>query len=211
MSSPVQLSDLDLATVADDADLALIRKSDTTDYKILVSNLRSINIAGMPQLNSPMPTDLMIIARTGTNYKAYFGTAGFAPGPRMWFYQADAPNGIAPVFWKRMNADKGDTLLAVAGGSTYTSGGTQKGTWQQTDHTLTLAEIPAHNHRVRLGENNSETSGKIRFSRRAIDESFTSGTNPASNTYNAGGGGGHNHGDTWRPTANVGILCEKKL
>ena len=44
MTSPVQLSDLDLATSADDADLALIRKNNTTDYKVTVQLLRDINI-----------------------------------------------------------------------------------------------------------------------------------------------------------------------
>ena len=64
----VQLSDLDPAGSADDADLALIRKGGTTDYKVTVALLRQISMSGLPIVTgNPAATDLMMLSQAGTN------------------------------------------------------------------------------------------------------------------------------------------------
>lgn len=209
MSSPVQLSDLDLATVADDADLALIRKSDTTDYKIVVSNLRNINMAGLAVLSTP-PTavDLMMISQAGTNRQAFFGSVGFIVGTKMWFYQGTAPNGASPLYWQIIT-NSGDRLLAVVGGSTYVTPGAAQGTWTQANHTLTTAQIPSHTHRILKTKEPSGSSNALGPARGKVVENATPTTDRYATSEATGGGGAHNHGSTWRPVANVGILAQK--
>lgn len=205
MTSPVQLSDLDLATSADDADLALIRKNNTTDYKVTVQLLRDINIPGLPALTSfPAATDLLIVSQGGVNSKCNFGSIGFTVGTQMWFYMNSVP--VSPSFWQII-PNTGDRLLAVRGGATYVTGGSSTSTnlWQQTDHTLTLAQIPAHSHNYKVYK--SDIDGNLSFKTASTNRS----SNNTTKTDDAGGGQGHNHGNTWRPAASVGILCQKIL
>lgn len=202
MSSPVQLSDLPAASVADDADLALIRKDNTTDYKTTVAILRKINIAGLTAIPTPaQPTDKMMISQTGTVYRIDFGSVGFTQGTKMWFYQNSEP--VSPAYWQIV-PNTGDTLLGVKGGGTYSTGGVTAGTWQQVDHTLTVDEIPAHTHTVACYfaiTNFFQNTGK----------SAVGGGNASSNATSSsvGGGQGHNHGNAWRPLASVGLICQK--
>lgn len=208
----VQMSDLDLAVSADDADLTLIRKSNTTDYKVTVQLLRNINIPGLPVLAvSPGATDLLIVSQSGTNCQCNFGSIGFVLGTRMWFYQASAPNGIAPIFWRIVPAQTGDKVLAVRGGTTYTTAGISQGTWTTANHTLTGAEMPSHTHLIRktsqtVGAPNN--SGPLRGQR---PEHNTPTLLNFATSEPTGGGQPHNHGDTWRPYAYVGLICEKVL
>ena len=117
-------------------------------------------------------------------------------GTDMWIYADSAPTG-----WTIQNS-LGDTLLAVKGGSTYTTGADSAGTWTQPDHTLTEAEIPAHTHTL-----SPLTTG---LNQRGVADTtcyrFATGT-LTSSSY--GGGGAHNHGDTYRPLARVGIIARK--
>lgn len=204
MSSPVQLSDLDLATTADDADFALIRKNNTTDYKVTVQILRNIDIAGLPDLsptaNSPLSNDLLLIQRSGTNSKCVFSSIGFVAGTALWFYANTAPVGWAIV------PNAGDNLLAVKGGGTYGTGGVSNaGTWQQANATLTIDQIPPHAHQFQVYT--SDIKGNL--------SKKVSSTNRSSNntvdTTTVGGGQPHNHGASWRPLASVGIICQKSL
>lgn len=209
MSSPVQLSDLDLATVANDADLALIRKSNTTDYKITVQALRSINIAGLPSLSSAaQPTDLMMISQGGVNSKIDFGSVGFTIGTRMWFYLGAVP--VSPTYWQIV-PNTGDSLLGVRGGSTYVTGGVQAGTWTQANHTLTIAEMPAHQHFIHKTKEPTGSSNNLGPARGKDPEDSSTIAFRFALSEPTGGSGPHNHGDTWRPMASVGIVCEKIL
>lgn len=223
MTSPVDLSDLDLATVADDNDLALIRKSDTTDYKIICANLRKINIPGLPVMTtSPTALDLLIVSQAGTNRQCNFGSIGFVNGTKVWFYSSAAPNGVAPVFWKIVSG-LGDRLLAVRNSTgAYTAGGGKGGDWQQQGvgggtGALTLAQIPPHTHRIPLGkEDAKEDTGSQVYPRLGKHLAVTE-FSPDARTATAGGSGTppvaqtHNHGKDWRPLANVGVICEKVL
>lgn len=146
-------------------------------------------------------------------------------GSKVWFWQATAPTG-----WT-IDATAADAVLAVKGGlSSYgVDGGLQAGTWSQPNHThtglshshttgdhvLTIAEMPAHTHTYTKESTPIGHSG-----------GNSVGVYPA--TYNTGSTGGnkaHNHGatstiatdttgasataNTWRPLAQVGIICTK--
>ena len=219
----VQLSGLDLATVADDADLALIRKSNTTDYKVTLAVLRAINIAGLPSLTlPPQPTDLLMLSQSGVNYQMYFGSSGFSVGTQIWFFMGSVP--VSPTFWSIV-PNTGDQLLAVRGGSTYTTGGTSQGTWLQQDvfgisgMGLALNQMPLHGHPIKVrsstGSNSTSTvsqagsngSDKIIGTQSANDPLQLVGSNAGT----SGTSAPHNHGNTWRPLANVGIICVKTL
>lgn len=131
-------------------------------------------------------------------------------GSKVWFWQATAPTG-----WT-IDSSAADAVLAVKGGlSSYgVDGGLQAGTWSQlnhthltSDHVLTEAEIPSHSH----WHNISSVGGYLTM--------HTGGSASHSGGYTspAGGGAAHNHGatgngapaNTWRPLAQVGIICTK--
>jgi len=176
-----------------------------------------------------------------TNNKKYRGNNSVwaeVDVDKIWTSQDAAPTG-----WSIM-AGTTDALLATKGGATYTTGDAQAGTWTQPTHThtggahthtgpahthtggshaLSIAEMPAHNHRV------------TRIFLESGIHAFHSGvgTTPQPvNTEMTGGGGSHDHGatssagtgatgsanpttgsngtpNTYRPTANVGILIER--
>ena len=121
----------------------------------------------------------------------------------MWFYQNSVP--ISSTYWKIV-PNTGDTLLAVKGGATYTTGGVSNvGTWQQANHTLTLDQIPAHTHSFVIytsDEKGNLAQNKVGSSNRSSKSTQT--------TDSKGGGQAHNHGNTWRPSGSVGIICEKQ-
>ncbi len=128
---------------------------------------------------------------------------------KVWFWQNTAPTG-----WTIDATAQADAVLAVKSGSgTYAvAGGSQAGTWTQPnhthttgDHTLSIAEMPEHTHvawSLSVGVGAAAGTGYIQ------NTTATSST---------GGGGSHNHGatggsataNTWRPVANVGIICSR--
>jgi hypothetical protein len=197
----IQLSGLPVATSAADSDIMLIRQG-LVDKQIQVALVRTINLAAFSFLNTqspntPQQNDIMLIARGGNNYKLRFAAVGFVAGTRMWFYSATAPAG-----WTILDNTSG-ALLAVKG-TTYTAPGSIQGTWQQTSHTLTLAQIPSHKHDVDGTGATSGSGNVVRGYRADLNQDLRGWS-----TALAGGGQGHNHGNTWRPLAHVGILCEK--
>ena len=219
MTSPVQLSDLDPASVANDADLALIRKNNTTDYKVTVQLLRNINVAGLPDLsptaNSPDNSDLLIVARAGVNCKCLFPSIGFPIGTKLWFYQDAVP--VSTTYWAIVPGT-GDRLLAVKGGASYTTGGTVNAAanWQQSGATLTINQIPNHTHNIICGKDTENT--KITHTKgtrndnpsprpRAPTEGITGATTDVGTNQCLP----HNHGNTWRPAGAIGIICQKQL
>jgi len=139
----------------------------------------------------------MLISRGGVNYKIEYSEVSFVSGTKCWFFADSPPDG-----WAIFGA--GDTLLGVKGGATYLVGGNVAGTWQQTGHALTLAQIPPHSHRVRAGHDSS-TNTNNGFARRAKNETVAS----IIKTNDQGNGQHHDHGAAWRPLASVGIICIK--
>lgn len=210
MSSPVELSDLPVATIADNADVTLLRKG-LTDYQCAVSLIRNIDIASLTPLSSAVASDVLMIQRASSNYSIRFDQIGVVKGTKTWFWQASAPLGWSIV------PNTGDRLLAVADGSTNYdtgAGGTQKGTWQQGDvdgipgNGLTIQQIPDHTHQYYFGETQSNSNAN--FAHGAVTstgrQATTSGINQKTNP---GACAPHNHGSVWRPLANVGIICNK--
>jgi hypothetical protein len=113
---------------------------------------------------------------------------------KQWFYL-----NAAPTNWTEIAAI-GDELLAVKGGTTYIAGEASAGTWQQTDATLDASHIPAHTHTVSLDVSANSGSGG----------QFWAGSTTSRTSSSALGGvatASHNHSNTWRPAARVGILC----
>jgi len=128
---------------------------------------------------------------------------------KVWFWM-----NVAPTGWTIDATAATDAVLAVkAGSGTYAvAGGSQAGTWTQpnhlhttADHTLSLNEIPSHRHSV--AQFGSGLYGLTSGSWNYIN----------SMTGYEGGGQPHNHGNTgnsatantWRPVANVGIICSR--
>lgn len=121
----------------------------------------------------------------------------FPSGTKMYFYQNVAPSG-----WT-IDATCADALLAVKGGSQAynVDGGNQAGTWTQPDHTLTTAELP------NLTYKNTKTLGGSITAFNNIGD--TAATINWKTGIDQNGGGAHNHGDSGRPLAQVGIIATK--
>jgi hypothetical protein len=137
---------------------------------------------------------------------------------KIWMYVNAAPDG-----WLQDEAIT-DVVMAAKGGSVYTTGGSMQGTWQQPDHTLTLAEIPSHNHGTSGAHTHylyyiSDTNPPNNYSHpqlasgqgrtNASGHVTSTGSNHAHTTQ--GSGNSHNHGNAHRPYAAVGIVVAPKI
>lgn len=140
-------------------------------------------------------------------------------GTVAYFYQASAPTG-----WTTDDT-VGDHVLAVHGTSTYdgsTGGGETQGTWTQDDHTHTG---PSHLHQWHAATASGSADQTFNSGGSTISMSATTNSNygvysPSGSqtklnahyyTTLAGTGdtGGDTTANTWRPTANVGIIASK--
>jgi len=121
---------------------------------------------------------------------------------KMWFYQNTAPTG-----WT-IDATPEDALLAVKGGSDAynVDGGNQAGTWTQPNHTHTYNTVIAHTHpylsKPFTGGYGAGTGSGVTST--GSDSKTTTSTGSASGT-TAGGA----TAATYRPLAQVGIICTK--
>jgi len=128
-----------------------------------------------------------------------------ASGRSVYLYENTAPTG-----WTIVAVT--DSVLAVKGGSQAynVTGGQVVGSWQQPDHSLTIAELAAHTHQIGSHDStagDSSTVGKQEF---VADYGYAgSGYGPAATTSSTGSGSAHNHGTTYRPRAAVGIIISK--
>jgi len=124
----------------------------------------------------------------------------------IWLY-ADSLNAAMSACWSIV-ASVGDTLLAIKGGTTYTTGGTSAGTWTQPNHTLTLAEIPPHIHRVTNVSREGQAANPHDYVTTFLKSPYkTIATSDGSSDGLLGQA--HNHGSTYRPLARVGLLIRK--
>lgn len=234
MSAPVQLSDLPVANLAlsNDPTAATLMRVGLTDYQVAVGIIRNINInafAALPN-GTPLQTDLLMVNRdvsgVRTNFQVTFGQVGFPQGTKMWFYNAlpPAPNWV-------VEPNTGDALLACQDSTTTYAGnvtpGNQAGNWQQDGHALTVQEMPSHLHAVygdtgtggtvyrqgtfRAGDLHDGGINPNRFTLSAATGGLGSSTDASTNppTYDIQATALHNHGNTWRPLANVGVIGRK--
>lgn len=151
------------------------------------------------QIENVLGADLL---NNGTRFEI------FPSGTKIWFYQDTAPDGWTIV------ADASDCLIACKTGNasagdvtaTYNVGGALYGTWQQTDHTLSIDQMPSHSHTYQRYpyEFYQNTNDSFAAKYAGYERYFGN-----VNTSDAGGNQGHNHGNFWRPLAAVGIICQK--
>ena len=225
----VQLSDLNSASVANNADYTLLRQG-LTDYKCAVGLIRNIPINNLPSYPTPgyaSPADLFMIASAANsfgNYQIQFSQVGLVYGTILWFGNANVPIG-----WNTV-PNSGDRLIAVAGPTatyaTYNPGTIMpKSFWQQEGvgggvpgGGLSITQIPNHQHYGQFGLSQSNKNATYIYGCYGTP----SGTDPKYSTQtvvgivggyqdnathsNYGACAPHNHGNTWRPCANVGLL-----
>lgn len=131
-------------------------------------------------------------------------------GTRVFFYQAAAPLGWTAV------SGLGDRILAI-GTYNSVSAGSITGTWQQEGHALSVSEMPAHNHSGSTITGPKHTHETVK---RNYDEAVSGLTDTAGpiiatsevfsvSVASQGEGSVHNHGNTWRPAAIVGLIAER--
>ena len=211
MSSPlqIQITDLPTAPSVSNTDYTIIRQAGA-DYKVQIGLLREIDVSAYPSINTPSPNDLMLINRGGVNYSVRFDRVGFVAGTVFWFYQDTQPSG-----WQIVDG-LGDSLLGVVGGSNLYQNFGLRGNWQQNGHALTIDQIPSHAHRVLKTKSTTGSSNNLGPVRGSDPDTGSFLTEPTGGQGSTGTGGPanaptvpHNHGNTWRPLANVGILCRK--
>jgi len=149
---------------------------------------------------------------------AWYGLMHGDTSQKVWVYRNSAMTGWA------VDSGVTDKVLGLKGGSTYTTGAATAGTWTQPSHTLTVSEIPAHDHTGSTIGNESSHTHKINIYNSTETGSgspmaMTGGTgageitseggsahNHSVTVASQGGGGSHNHGSTYRPAAAVGTL-----
>lgn len=211
MTSPqVQITDLPSTGSVSDVDYTILRKG-LQDFKVAVGLLRQIDVSAYPLINTPSASDLMLINRGGSNYSVRFDRVGFVAGTTMWFYQD-----VLPLGWETIDA-AGDALLGVVGGTNKYQSYGLKGEWQQPGHALTIDQMPAHSHRAFKTKETTGSSnrlGPVRGKELDPGNFQTESTGGEGSTAEIGQGKPalpHNHGSTWRPLANVGLLGRKMI
>ena len=138
---------------------------------------------------------------------------GMVAGTVMWFYA-----NTAPTYWTIVSAI-GDELLAIKGGTTYTTGGAVAGAWTHNHSgnsgvvTLTAAQSGrvGHTHVIGTDKLSSDESGAGKVT---VGGSGTEGgAITIDEVADANAASSHKHTvaaeTAYRPDARVGILCTK--
>lgn len=235
MTTPVTIPELDPAGPIDPNNDYLLIRQGLNDRKATAAQISNPVLGSLDMLPGQLvASDVLLVGRNtgpGPTYSNYIVPPqylGFLNGTRMWFYQASAPLGWTII------PGTGDRLLAVATPAitpdpavsyNLVQGGGQAGTWQQGDvggvlnAGLAITQIPNHRHFYRFGKDQSDSNAKFVLGAQNLP---TAGNPRFGNTVGVVGGAGdnanhendgvcdpHNHGNVWRPLANVGILCIK--
>lgn len=206
----VQIPGLPVASIANDGDTTIIRQG-LTDKQVTVDKVRSIDISLFPNLptGQAVASDLFMVRRASSNYQIRFDQVGLPAGTLCWFYQNVAPDGWLPINFL------GDCVLALRGGLYGPAGNTVAGTWQQSDATLNINQIPNHTHNIICGKDTDNTKithvkGTRNDNPSPRPRAPTEGITGAGTDVNTNQCLPHNHGASWRPLAVVGILCQKQ-
>jgi hypothetical protein len=220
---PITLPELDPVTLPINRtqDLLLIRQG-FADRKATVAQVTQTDLTSLPFLpDTPIASDVFLVGRNVAgnyvNYKALAPAITFGSGTRIWFYSATPPPG-----WNLV-PDTGDRVLATVlpGGADYTyNTAGLLGDWLQSDHALTVEQMPSHSHYV--GASHGSGDSELYF---RTGQGRHTPYNPTATTGGLGSSTlastpdnpgptvkptvGHNHGFQWRPAALVGCIGEK--
>jgi hypothetical protein len=140
-----------------------------------------------------MDTSKKVMKIRNDDDSAWWGLMHGDGSQKMVVYRNAAMDG-----WVVDSSSATDRVVALKGGSTYTTGGANAGTWTQPDHTLVLSEIPAHSHGI-------AASAQL-YAYGVYGTTGHSPSNEGIQSTSKGGGGAHNHGTTYRPAAAVFTL-----
>ena len=216
MSTPVNFDDLiEIFSVNSGDQMITENEPEQATTRATVKQVQSIDLLSLDPLPSAMTAGDVFFGADNLNIKfsTAFQNITFPSGTKIWAFQASYPSG-----WKLV-PDTGDKLLAIVGGSKYTTAGTEGGTWLtegvnggDPGGALTIEQIPAHRHRGHKTKTHLSSSaannGKDPL-RGKVAEDDSNFRDRYFNTEETGGGQPHNHGNAWRPRAQVGIIIEK--
>ena len=149
-------------------------------------------VAGMPWFD----TTQKVQKQRNTANSAWIGLMHGDTSEKRLVYRDAAMDGYA--------RDSGvtDKVIALKGGSTYTTGAATAGTWTIDNHTLVAGEIPAHVHTIA-----ARTSRGARASGVTTEpEFYLNDTTVNTGSYGGSGGHGHTFGTGTRIAAAVCIL-----
>jgi hypothetical protein len=145
------------------------------------------------------------------NDSAWLGIMQASTSQKILVYRNAAETGWA------IDSTETDKVIALKGGSTYTTGGATAGSWTLPDYTLAEADVPAHTHGsgqgahthdVYIGDSGGASTANGRtLSATTILHTLISDAAASAGAHehaSFGGGGAHNHGSTYRPAA---IVC----
>lgn len=211
MLPPIIIPELSPADPIDPANDYVILRQGLNDKKATISQISNLQLGDNDLVpGEVLGSDVLLLGRyvsplSYDNYIVPVQKIGFLKDTVCWFYMS-----VAPLYWQTL-ANTGDAVLATRAGNanqTYGTAGVRVGTWQQEGHALTVQEIPPHTHRVDLGADSTDTvssANSARMSKNIKSRLFRTGDGSSQGLQ----GLPHNHGNTWRPQAVVGILAIK--
>lgn len=215
------LTNLMPSGIDDESSTAAVMQATTDPYPGSVASLATSLQGEIQRIR------YMIAQITGKTYwyqdpdttLAIVGTPVIPAGTKAWFYQ-----NVAPTGWV-LDETPADALLSVKGGANAynTTGGTQAGTWTQPNHTHGAGSLSgsSHTHDVTIptdGWSGGTTDGQADQLETCIPGVDGGSNIAASRTFTSGAAstgaisGSTDNGATaatWRPLAQVGIICTK--
>ena len=214
MTSPIDISALtEIFAVSAGDFLIKENQPEQATTKATVSQMQAIDLQTLTPLPNAMTLGDVFFGQdqTGAKFSTNFENITFPSGTQIWAYQGTRLSG-----WT-ISASTGDKLLAVKGGSIYTTGGVSAGTWQQEGingigSLLDVTQMPSHTHRGLKTKSHASSSGppddkKPRRGKTIEDDSNINDRYALSDP--VGSGLTHDHGNSWRPRAAVGLIMEK--